>query len=151
MAKKTKKVKDVAKFGGVDNLGTIQSDLHSPLVKQDYDTSSVEAKSEETHLEDDKGEGNAVVIRCFTFQMNMEHPEIYVENPPTKQQIFNSHLSGIEMALWKDGLRVYDEVAPRMTFDVKKLQYSIFVPAIPARGHVLFDKPQTLSDIVHGI
>lgn len=150
MAKKSKKTKDVAKFGGVDELGTIKSDLHSPLVEQTYDSSSVEAKSEKTHLEDDLGEGNAVVIRCFTFQMNLEHPELFIERRPSKQEIFNSHVNGIEAALWKDGLKFYHDVPPRITFDTKKFQYSIFVAALPRNGYLVTERPQTLSELARG-
>lgn len=149
MAKK-RKVKDVAKFGGVDELGTVKSDLHSPLKEQNYDASSVEAKSEQTHLEDDKGEGEATVIRCFTFNINLAHPELWLERQPSKQELFNFHVRGIEAALWKDGLKVFDEVAPRLTFDTKKMQYSIFVAARPRNGYLLHERPQTLSQIAHG-
>lgn len=151
MAKRKSKetTKEVAKFGGVDNLGTVKTDLHSPFKEQNYDASAVEAQSQ-TKLEDDLGEGNAVVIRSFTFQMNLEKPELFIERAPSKQEIFNSHIGGIEMALWKDGLKVYDEVAPRMTFDVQKLQYTIFVPAVPRNGYLLQQKPQTLTEIAHG-
>lgn len=146
MAKK-RKVKEVAKFGGVDELGTIKSDLHSPFVEQTYDASTVEAKSEQTHLEDDRGEGEATVIRCFTFGIN---PQVFLEQRPTKQDLFNHHLRGIEATLWKDGLKVFDDVAPRLTFDNKNLQYSIFIAARPRNGYLLHERPQTLSQIAHG-
>lgn len=148
--KRDKKTKEVNKFGGVDQLGQIKSDLHSPLKEQNYDTSTVEAKSEQTHLEDDLGQGDAVVIRCFTFQMNLEKPELFIERRPSKQDLFNSHIRGIEMALWKDGLKVYDEVVPRITFDTKKFQYSIFIAARPMKGYLLNETPQTLTQIAHG-
>lgn len=150
MAKR--KIKDVAKFGGVDQLGQVTTDLHSDIGGKHnvYDASNVEAKSEKTHLEDDKGEGNAVVIRRFTFQMNLEHPELFIERRPGKQEIFNSHTSGIEMALWKDGLNLFLEVQPRITFDEKKFQYSIFVAAKPSRGQTLQERPQTLSEVANG-
>lgn len=150
MARKLKQAKEVAKFGGVDELGTVKSDLHSPLQEQTYDASSVEAKSEQTHLEDDKGEGDAVVIRCFTFSINLEHPELWLEKQPSKQDLFNFHIHGIEMALWKDGLKIFDKVAPRLTFDVKKMQYSIFIAALPRNGYLLHERPQTLSELAHG-
>lgn len=148
MAKKTK---NVAKFGGVDELGKVSLDLHSGVdgKKNEYDASTVEAKSN-TNLEMDTGEGNAVVIRCFTFQINLEKPELFLERHPSKQEIFNSHLRGIEMGLFGDGLKIYDAVAPRITFDVAKMQYSIFVPAIPRRGVVLNERPQTLTELAHG-
>lgn len=139
-----KKIKEVAKFGGVDELGKVQMDGH------EHEASHIEAKSENAHLEDDHGEGAAVVIRCFTFQMNLEKPELFIERNPSKQDIFNSHVKGIEKYLWKDGLTINDGVAPRITFDVKKFQYSIFVASRPARGYVLNERPQTLSQISNG-
>ena len=147
MARVKKKTKTVNKFGGVDNLGTVKTDLHSPLQEQTYDASSVEAKSEKTHLEDDKGEGEATIIRCFTFGMN---PEVFVQQRPTKQDLFNYHIRGIEMALFKDGMNLYTDVPPRLTFDVNKLQYCIFVAARPRKGYLLHERPQTLSEIAHG-
>jgi hypothetical protein len=145
---RVKKTKQVSKFGGVDQLGTVKTDLHGK--EETYDSSTVEAKSEQTHLEDDLGQGNAVVIRCFTFQMNLENPELFIERNPSKQDLFNSHVNGIEATLWKDGLKFYTEVAPRITFDTKKFQYSIFVAALPRNGYLLNERPQTLSEIAHG-
>ena len=55
----------------------------------------------DVHLEDDEGYGNATIIRCFTFGAN---PEAFAQHKPTKQELFNSHLKGIEVMLWKDGL-----------------------------------------------
>lgn len=147
MAKRKAKTKEVSKFGGVDDLGIIQSDLHSPLKEQTYDSSSVEAKSENTHLEDDKGEGEAIVIRCFTFGMN---PQTFLERRPSKQDLFNAHLRGIEMALFGDGLKVFDEVPPRLTFDIEKKQYSIFVAARARKGYLINERPQTLAEVAHG-
>jgi hypothetical protein len=138
-----KKSKDVAKFGGVDNLGTVHMDGF------EHDASNVEAQSQ-TNLEMDKGEGEATIIRCFTFQMNLEKPELFIERRPSKQEIFNSHVNGIEAALWKDGMKLFHDVAPRITFDTKKLQYSIFVAARPRNGYLLTQAPQTLSQIAHG-
>src|SRR3990167_6099497 len=138
--KKKIKTKDVAKFGWIGDLGKVQMD------GQEHESSSIEAQSQ-TKLEHDKGEGNAVVIRCFTFQMNLEHPELFIERRPSKQEIFNSHIRGIEMALWKDGLRAFLDVAPRITFNTKEFQYSIFVSAVPMKGWLLHEKPQTLSQI----
>ena len=135
-----KKTKEVLKFGGVDELGKTRLNGH------EHDVSSVETQSE-TRLEDDKGEGEATVIRCFTFGMN---PQAFLERRPTKQDLFNYHLKGIEMALYADGMKVFDSVAPRLTFDVKKMQYSIFVAARPRRGYLLHERPQTLTEIAHG-
>ena len=138
MAKR--KTKEVAKFGGVDELGTTK--LHG----HEHDVASAEAQSS-TRLESDMGTGEAVVVRFFTFGIN---PETFMEQKPTKQELFNSHLKGIEMALFADGLKVFDEVAPRLTFDADKLQYTICVAARPRKGYLLENAPQTLTQIAHG-
>lgn len=146
---RVKKSKEIKKFGGVDELGTIKADLHTGLDGHvnTYDASTVEAKSEQTHLEDDLGEGEATIIRCFTFGMN---PKTFIERKPTKQDLFNAHLRGIEMALFGDGLKIFDEVPPRLTFDAEKKQYSIFVAARPRKGVMLYERPQTLREIING-
>lgn len=138
-----RKSKDVAKFGGVEQLGEVKFEGHR------HDASTIEAKSE-TNLENDKGEGNAVVIRCFTFAFNLEHPELILERKPSKQDLFNAHIRGIETALWKDGLKPYIDVPPRITFDAKKLQYSIFIASVPMKGWMIQETPQTLTQLAHG-
>lgn len=139
MARKKKSV-DVQKFGGDEHLG--QTHMHG----YNHDIESVEAKSQ-TSLENDVGVGNPIVIRCFEFKMN---PEIFKQNPPTKQELFNHHHKGIEMALFRDGLKVVPEINPRMVFNEKSLKYAIFIGAMPMKGFILQERPQTLSEIAHG-
>lgn len=139
MAKK--KIKEVAKFGGVDKLGSVM--MHG----QKHEVSSIEAKSEETHLEDDKGQGAALVIRRFVFGAN---PEAWKDHVPSRQELFNFHWKGIEVMLWRDGLVVHQEVEPRIIFNKANTQYQIFVTARPAKGNVLLETPQTLAQIAHG-
>ena len=141
MARKLKKIKEVAKFGGVDELGSVMMDGHK------HEASSIEAKSEDTHLEDDKGQGAALVIRRFVFGAN---PEAWKDHVPTKQELFNFHWKGIEVMLWRDGLVAFDGVEPRIVFAKDNKQYQIFVAARPSHGNVLTETPQTLSQIAHG-
>lgn len=101
----------------------------------------------DVHLEDDEGYGNATIIRCFTFGAN---PEAFAQHKPTKQELFNSHLKGIEVMLWKDGLKVMTSVTPRLVISKSKKFYQIFVGAEPAKGHNLYQTPQKLADIAHG-
>lgn len=140
MKKRSKKTVEVQKFGGEEKLGETQ--LHG----YNHDVNSIETQSKTT-LEQDTGEGGAVIIRCFTFGIN---PEAFKQYAPTKQELFNSHYKGIEIALWKDGLKVMPDVHPRIVIDQQKGQYQIFVGAQPARGHLLMERPQTLSEIVNG-
>lgn len=134
------KSQEVSKFGGTEELGKVELHGHT------HEAATVEALSE-TKLEHDEGYGNAAIIRCFTFGMN---PKTFQEVQPTKQDLFNSHIKGIELALWRDGLKVMPDVEPRITFNTEKMQYQIFIAATPQRGHILHQKPMTLSEIAHG-
>lgn len=136
---RVKKFKDVQKFGGTDNLGQVKLNGH------DHDAANVEASSE-TKLEHDEGHGDAAVIRRFTFGIN---PESFQKHTPTKQELFNAHYKGIEVALWRDGMKVMPEVEPRVAMEAEKGQYHIYVGAKPMKGHMLMQKPQTLSEIAH--
>lgn len=147
MAKRTK-TQEVKSFGGVQKLGEVTEvdALNAPVKDVNYDLQSIETESK-TKLEDDVGHGNPVIVRCFEFGMN---PQAFLEVKPTKQQLFNHHIKGIETFLWKDGLKVITEVAPRILYDEKNLKYKIFVGAKPMRGHILREQPKTLSQIAHG-
>lgn len=98
-------------------------------------------------LEEDTGHGTAVVVRCFTFAIN---PDAFRKNKPTKQELFNAHYKQIEIELWKDGLKVFPEWNPKVNLTKNKKFYSIFVASTPARGHLLNEKPKTLTGILHG-
>ncbi len=152
-----KKTIEVKKFGGVDDLGAIRdernvnfkSELSGTSTEIDnvnYDVKSLEVQSK-TNLEMDEGYGDAAIIRRFEFGMN---PLAFQQMRPTKQELFNSHHKGIEVALWKDGMKVMPDVNPRVVVDEVNKRYSIFVGAKPMKGHILHEQPQTLSQIVHG-
>lgn len=131
---------EVQKFGGTDKLGDVQFEGNK------HDIESVETQSK-TRLEDDKGYGNAAIIRCFEFAANKE---AFEANPPSKQDLFNAHHKGIEIALWKDGLKVMPQVEPRLVLDTKTMRYQIFVGAVPMKGHTLQETPRTLTELAHG-
>lgn len=116
---------------------------------QGWDKAQELGASSETHLEDDKGEGHAVVMRQFVFGINVP---VFVEAKPTKQQLFNSHLKGIELSLWKDGLQLWTEVEPRIHIDSANMRYTIYVGAITSRGNSFstLHKPKKLTEILHG-
>jgi len=139
---------EVKKFGGVTDLGNVQAEGVIDRVAKDYnyEVQSIEAQSN-IHLEDDEGHGGAAIVRMFEFGIN---PIAWKEMQPTKQDIFNSHYKGIEVALWKDGMKVMPDVNPKIVIDEKKLTYKIFVGAQPMKGHILNAKPRTLSELVHG-
>ena len=137
-----KKALDVAKFGGIEELGK------GVVYGHDHEVESIETQSKR-HLEEDLGQGPAAIIRCFTFGIN---PVAFKEHQPTKQELFNSHIKGIEVMLWRDGMTLMLDVEPRVLFDQQAMTYKIFVGARPARGHFLtkVQIPKTLKEIVHG-
>lgn len=109
-----------------------------------WEVNQMQAQSE-TKIEDDIGTGAAAIIRMFEFGINYD---AFSQHQPTKQELFDSHKKGIEIMLWKDGMAVMDDVPPKVTMGKKS--YRIFVGAKPLKGHILTQKPQTLSEIVHG-
>ena len=142
MAKKRKpKEITVAKWGGTDELGSVELHGHK------HDAASIEVKSD-TKLTDDPFEGAVAIIRKFTFGAN---PEAWKQYQPSKQELFNSHVKYIETMLWKDGMQVYDKVTPQIQFDEVRSQYHIFVGAKPARGHLVSQTPLSLTQIAHGV
>lgn len=142
MAKKAKSPKpvEVSSFGGTQKL------TDTTIGRDPYEVSSMEAQSE-TKLEHDEGHGAALVLRCFTFKAN---PEVFQHHQPTKQELFNHHLKGIEIALWRDGLTPFVDSEPRLIVNKEKGTYEIWVGARPMKGHMLHEKPQTLTEIAHG-
>lgn len=104
------------------------------------------ATTSTTHLEDDTGEGKAAIIRMFEFEAK---PYAFAIHTPSKQELFNTHLKGIEVMLWRDGLKIMTEVQPSLTINSKKTKYRIWVGAEPAKGHLLMERPQTLSEIAN--
>lgn len=138
-----KKSIEVQKFGGTEGLGTTHVNDYA------HDVQSIEAQSK-THLEDDVGHGEAAIIRMFEFGIN---PEAFKLHPPTKQDLFNYHHKGIEVALWRDGMKVIPEVNPRVVINEEKMTYRIFVGAKPMKGHFLREQqqPKTLSQLAHDL
>ena len=98
-----------------------------------------------TKLESDKGEGNPLVLRFFDFSAN---PLAFRDRLPTAQEIFNSHIRGIEMSLWKDGLLIETTLEPRLLLSKAKDHYRIIIGARYNRFKVLKEKPLTLHEIV---
>ena len=141
------KSKTVSKFGGTEYLGSVTEEnaKDAPVDNVNYDLQSLEVQSK-THLEDDQGGGGAAIIRMFEFGMN---PLAFHQYKPTKQELFNSHYKGIELALWRDGMKVIPEVNPRITVDDKNGRYRIFVGAQPMKGHLLKEQPKTLTELVN--
>lgn len=131
-------------------------DVTAPVVGGEFITEdgewqgqNVEVKSDK-HLEDDKGTGEAIVIRTYEFAMNpqtfREH-ELRTGNMPTAQDIFQEHRKGIMSLLWQDGLTPAEDIDPRIIFSKGTNTYLIMVGARPQMGQQVLDKPKTLSEI----
>lgn len=110
--------------------------------KDVWEGEEVVAQSD-TKLESDLGTGQPVVIRFFEFGAN---PEIFKQHKPTAQELFDSHRKGIESLLWRDGLRPYEGVEPRLMFSKNKSHYRFVITCIPKE--TLLDKPNTLSQLL---
>lgn len=90
---------------------------------------------------EDKGQGDAVSIRVFEFKMN---PSFRGEID--KQALFNAHARQLSTILWSDGLQPVEGASPRVTIDVKKGVYQIFIACEGRLGKVFADKPRNLSE-----
>ncbi len=99
-----------------------------------------------TKLESDKGEGQPIVLRFFTFAAN---PEAFKQEIPSTQQLFDSHRRGMEAQLWTDGLSPYQLIEPRLVFSKDKSHYRFVISCIPSLGQSLVDRPQTLTELLH--
>lgn len=99
----------------------------------------------DTKLEDDRGTGQAIVIRFFEFGTNLEE---FKKHKPTAQQLFDSHRKGILSLLWRDGLKPFEGMEPRVIFSKNNMKYQFIIACIPSLGNVLTDKPMTLSQLL---
>lgn len=164
MAKRSKKTLEVKSFGGVDDLGSVREENNfTPFTSGmsgekhvesnvNWDAKSLETQSD-THLEDDDGYGQAIILRNFTFKIDPSELTRHVLTTggyPGKQDLFNSVYKFIETALWTDGLKVFPDQDPRVIIDENYTKFDIFVASIPQKGQRLLETPQTLSQLVHG-
>lgn len=109
-----------------------------------WEGEEVQAEST-TKIEDDQGTGQAVILRFFEFGVNHE---TFKAHKPTGQELFNSHVKGIQSLLWRDGLKPFEGVEPRLQFSKDKKKYRFILACIPSAGNVLTDKPKTLSQLL---
>lgn len=134
MAKKDKKFKVVE-----------ENAKNAPTRDIQWEGEEVTTQSD-TKLEQDLGTGHAVILRFFDFGSNVE---AFRKHKPTAQELFESHRQGMEALLWKDGMKPYEGVEPRLMFSKNKEHYRFIIACVPSRGNVLIDTPQTLSQIIH--
>lgn len=111
----------------------------------DYTGQTIEVQSE-THLDDDRGTGEAVILRTYEFGAN---PLAFRDAMPQPQEVFNYHYKAIMGMLWQDGLRPAEDIEPRLIFSKDRTKYLIMVGARPGLGQTLLAKPQTLTEIIN--
>lgn len=110
----------------------------------EYRGQTVEVKSD-THLEQDQGTGEAIIVRTYQFATN---PQAFRDAPPTTQDIFQSHRKGIAAMLWQDGLSPIEGIDPVLIFSKDKSSYLIMVSARAMMGETFIDTPKTLTEIL---
>lgn len=141
--KKAKKIDDntYQTEEGIETFGRIAKD--HPLLADGAQVQELTTQSN-VKLEDDHGTGSEIVLRTFEFSLN----PIYKNYPPA-QEIFNSHINGMQAMLWADGLKPTPEIDPRILFAKNGKGYKIVIACRPLLGQMVVDKPRTLSEIVH--
>lgn len=119
--------------------------VNAPVKNVDWEGEELAAISD-TKLESDLGTGQTVVLRFFDFGANIE---TFKQQKPTAQDLFNSHMRGIESLLWRDGLRQFEEVEPRLIFSKDKTKYRFIIACVPRMGGS-FDggTPRTLTELL---
>lgn len=118
--------------------------VDAPVKDIQWEGEEINAESE-TKLTSDTGTGQAVVLRFFDFGANVE---TFKKQKPTAQDLFNSHMKGIESLLWRDGLRPFEAVEPRLMFSKDKSHYRFIIACTPRTGNVLVDETRTLSQLL---
>ncbi len=117
---------------------------NSPVKNVDWEGQEIGVESD-TKLESDLGTGQAIIIRFFEFGAN---PDTFKTRKPTAQELFNSHWKGIEAMLWRDELKPFEAVEPKLMFSKNGLKYRFIITCIPRSGSVLIDKPKTLTQLL---
>lgn len=130
-------------------------DLDAPVVSDefldkrqpegDYHGQTIEVRSK-TKLEEDLGTGEAVIMRSYVFASN---PQLFLNGRPDSQEIFQSHMKGIQSMLWADGLSPAVEIEPRLIFAPDNKTYLIMVWARPSIGQAVIENTRTLTEIIH--
>lgn len=117
----------------------------APVKNIEWEGEEISTESE-TRIDQDDGTGQAIILRFFEFGANVE---TFKQHKPTAQELFNSHMRGMESLLWKDGLKPYDAIEPRLMFSKDKTKYRFIIACIPSGLNVLVDNTRTLSQLLN--
>lgn len=135
--------KGISRIETGNKFKTVEKDAKNAPVKDvQWEGEQIGVESE-TKLESDLGTGQPIVLRFFDFGAN---PEVFKQHKPTAQELFNSHRKGIESLLWRDELKPFDGVEPRLMFSKDRKNYRFIIACLPIT--TLLDKPQTLSELI---
>lgn len=117
---------------------------NAPVKDIQWEGEELQAQSK-THLEDDQGTGQKMVVRFFEFGAN---PKAFKQYKPTAQELFDSHRHGIMALLWKDELQPYEGISPRIIFSPNRTHYRIVITCLPRGITGIIDNSQTLTQLL---
>ena len=117
---------------------------NAPVKNIEWEGEEVTTHSQ-INLEEDTGTGKEVILRFFDFGVNFQ---AFKNHKPSAQELFDNHRQGLESLMWRDGLRPFEEVEPRLIFSKDKKHYRFIIACTPTLNSVLTDKPQTLSQLL---
>ena len=120
---------------------------NSPVKDIEWEGEEVQAHSE-TKLAQDIGVGQLVDIKFFDFAADFE---VFKQHKPTAQELFDTHKKGILSLLWRDGLKPFEEVEPRLIFSRNKRYYRFIIACVSRVGAVITDTPRTLTQLLQPV
>src|SRR3990167_725739 len=85
--------------------------------------------------------GKPVIIRRFEYDVPP-----YTIDWPTEEEIRYIHQKSIEKFLYKDELKLFDEL--RVIIHKDKNKFEIFAPCEPLTSSYIVEKPHTLQEII---
>lgn len=140
---KSKKFKAIEKAAKMPTTGVFTGAKEE---KKDivWEGEELSAQSE-TKITEDKGTGQSVILRFFDFAAD---PVKFKEHKPTAQELFASHIKGIHALLWRDGLRPFEAVQPRLLFSKDKKNYRFIIPCVAGISGLIDGTPRTLSQLL---
>lgn len=115
----------------------------APVKDIEWEGEEVGVESD-TKIEDDKGEGQPIILRFFDFASNVEE---FKKHKPTAQELFETHRKGMEAIIWTDGLTPCLAIEPRLMFSKDKSQYRFVVSCIA--NQTLLETPKTLKELLN--
>lgn len=130
----------------LDKVAGATTEVKEKSSGERWHASDIQSELSKTKLQDDKGEGDALVLKFFDYQAN---PETFERHQPTAQQLLGAHLKEMEMVLWEQGLKIDPNIEPRLIFSKDNKGYRFVLGCRLARGRILRESPLTLSELAN--